>query len=80
MIDKVKRTADVLAREVEEAMQKDLSEAIGNMESFVKNISQPYQDTAQQRLEKLLELQDEISNVDKQLQTLRIEIQNLHVS
>lgn len=80
MIDKVKRTADVLAREVEEAMQKDLSEAIENMESFVKNISQPYQDTAQQRLEKLLELQDEISNVDKQLQTLRIEIQNLHVS
>ncbi|PQQ16877.1 putative transmembrane GTPase FZO-like chloroplastic [Prunus yedoensis var. nudiflora] len=80
MIDKVKRTADVLAREVEEAMQKDLSEAIENMESFVKNISQPYRDTAQQRLEKLLELQDEISNVDKQLQTLRIEIQNLHVS
>ncbi|KAB2605305.1 hypothetical protein D8674_005022 [Pyrus ussuriensis x Pyrus communis] len=80
MIEKVKRTADALAREVEEAMQNDLSEAIGNMEIFVKNVSQPYQDTAQQRLDKLLELQDEISNVDKQLQTLRIEIQNLHVS
>ncbi|KAM1001779.1 hypothetical protein ACFX13_008347 [Malus domestica] len=80
MIEKVKRTADALAREVEEAMQNDLSEAIGNMEIFVKNVSQPYQDTAQQRLDKLLELQDEISNVDKQLQTLRIEIQNFHVS
>lgn len=80
MIDKVTRTADALAREVEESMQNDLSEAIENMERFVKNVSQPYQDTAQQRLDKLLELQDEISNVDKQLQTLRIEIQNLHVS
>ncbi|XP_050363096.1 probable transmembrane GTPase FZO-like, chloroplastic [Argentina anserina] len=80
LIEKVRRTADGLAREVEQSMQNDLSEAIENMENFVKNVSKPYQDTAQQRLDKLLALQDEISNVDKQLQTLRIEIQNLHVS
>lgn len=80
MIDKVKRTADALARELEEAMQKDLLEAIENMENFVQIVAEPYQDAAQHKLENLLGIQDEISSIKKELQTLQVEIQNLHVS
>lgn len=80
IINKVKKTADALARELEEAMQKDLSEALDNVESFVKVIAEPYQDAAQNKIEKLLAIQAEISNIEKELQRLQVEIQNLHVS
>ncbi|KAJ6681361.1 TRANSMEMBRANE GTPASE FZO [Salix koriyanagi] len=80
IVDKVNEIADGLAREVEEAMQNDLMETVGNLENFVKTIGKPYQDAAQERLDKLLDLQEELSNVDKKLRTLRIEIQNVHVS
>lgn len=80
IINKVKKTADALARELEEAMQKDLSEALDNVESFVKVIAKPYQDAAQNKIEKLLAIQAEISNIEKELQRLQVEIQNLHVS
>lgn len=80
MIDKVNRIADGFAREVEEAMQRDLQETIGYLENFVKNIGKPYQDAAQHRLDKLLNVQDELSNVREKLQKLQVEIQNLHVS
>lgn len=80
IVDKVNKIADGLAREVEEAMQNDLMETVGNLENFVKTIGKPYQDAAQERLDKLLDLQEELSNVDKKLRTLRIEIQNVHLS
>lgn len=79
MLDKVRRTADALASELEEAMQKDLLEAINNVESFVNTVSLPYQDAAQHRLDKLLEIHQELSDVEKQMQRLNSEIQNLHV-
>lgn len=80
MVDQVNRIADGLAREVEEAMQKDLMKTVGNVENFVRTIGKPYQDAAQKRLDKLLDHQEELSNVDKKLRTLRIEIQNANVS
>ncbi|KAF5455034.1 hypothetical protein F2P56_024653 [Juglans regia] len=80
MINKVRRAADALASELDEAMQKDLLETINNMESFVKIIAQPYQDDAQHRLDKLSEIQQELSGVEKEIQKLNSEIQNLHVS
>lgn len=80
MIDKVKRKADTLAYEVEEAMKRDLSEAIENLDTFVKVIGKPYQDQAHNRLNKLVEIQEELSSVEKKLRTLQIEIQNLYVS
>lgn len=80
MISKVKRTADGFARELESAMQEDLNEAVQNLETFVSVISKPYRDQAQNRLNKLLEIQDELSNVAEKLQKLQNEIQNLHVS
>ncbi|CAN1729172.1 Probable transmembrane GTPase FZO-like, chloroplastic, partial [Linum perenne] len=80
MMDKVNKIADGLALEVEEAMQKDLSETLGNLDNFVKTIGKPYQDAAQEKLDKLLEVQSEVSNVDNKIRTLQVEIQNLHVS
>lgn len=79
MIDKVRKSADALATELEEAMQKDLLQTIDNIESFVKIVAQPYQDAAQQRVDRLLEIQHEISDVEEEIQTLNGEIQNLHV-
>lgn len=80
VINKVNKAVDEFAREVEEAMQKDLSESIRNMENFVNVISRPYQEAAQQRLDKVLEIQKELSRAENRLQMLRVEIQNLHVS
>lgn len=80
MVDKVNRIADGFAREVEEAMRKDLAETVENLENFVKTIGKPYQDAAQKRLDKLFDVQDELSNVEKKLKTLRVDVQNLHVS
>lgn len=80
VIDKVKRKADTLAYELEEAMKKDLTEAIENLDTFVKVLSKPYQDKAQNRLNRLVEIQEELSNVEKKLRTLQIDIQNLNVS
>ena len=80
MIDKVTRAADAFARELEEAMQKDLSETVENLENFVKLIAKPYQVEAQNREDKLLEIQDELSNVEEKIRKLQIQIQNLHVS
>lgn len=80
VIDKVKSKADTLAYELEEAMKKDLTETIENLDAFVKVLSKPYQDEAQNRLNRLGKIQEELSNTEKKLRTLQIEIQNLHVS
>ncbi|KDP21464.1 hypothetical protein JCGZ_21935 [Jatropha curcas] len=80
MIDKVSKIADGLAREIEKAMQKDLLETAANLENFVITIGKPYQDAAQQRLNNLLAVQNELSDIAEKLITLQVEIQNLHVS
>lgn len=79
MIEKVNKIADGLAREIEEAMQKDLQETVGHLENFVTKVGKPYQDAAQLELDRLSEIQDELSNVQEKIQTLQVEIQNLHV-
>ncbi|KAK7277640.1 hypothetical protein RJT34_22655 [Clitoria ternatea] len=80
VIEKVKRKADTLAYELEEAMKRDFTEALENLDSFVKVLSKPYQVEAQNRLNRLVAIQEELSNVEKKLRTLQIDIQNLHVS
>ncbi|PHT72692.1 hypothetical protein T459_23477 [Capsicum annuum] len=77
VVDKVKRTADGLAREIEEAMQKDLLETTRNVEDFVKLIGKPYQDRAQNRLDELLVTAEELTIIEKKLKSLQIDIQNL---
>lgn len=80
VVDKVKRTADGIARELEEAMQKDLLETTRNVEDFVKLIGKPYQDRAQKRLYELLATAEELTIIEKKLKSLRIDVQTLHVS
>ncbi|XAR58541.1 Dynamin GTPase [Bertholletia excelsa] len=80
MVEKVKRAVDAFARELEETMQKDLLETTESLENFVKLFGQPYQDLAQRRLDEILETQQKLTNVERKLETLRIEIQNLHLS
>ncbi|GMI73825.1 FZO-like [Hibiscus trionum] len=80
ILEKVKKTADALGRELEDAMQKDLQETTENLEKFVRIIGEPYRDAAQNRLDKLLEVKDELSNARERLKMLQVEIQNLHVS
>lgn len=80
VVGKVKRTADGLARELEDAIQKDLLETTRNVEDFVKLIGKPYQDRAQNRLDKVLATAEELKKIEKKLKALRIDIQNLHVS
>ena len=79
VVDKVKRAGDALARELEGAMQKDLLETINNLEKYVRFVGEPYQDVMQHRLDELAGTSDELIQIEKKLQTLRIEIENLHV-
>ncbi|KAM7521587.1 hypothetical protein LguiA_011489 [Lonicera macranthoides] len=80
VVDKVKRTADALACKLEDAMQKDLLETTESLEKYVKLIGKPYQDLAQEKVDELLATQEELTNVEKKLNTLQIQIQNLHIS
>ncbi|KAF8019869.1 hypothetical protein BT93_G0532 [Corymbia citriodora subsp. variegata] len=80
VVNKVNKTVDALARDLEEAMQKDLLDTIMNMENFINNVSKPYQEAAQSRLDKILKMQDELSAVRDRIRVLQIEIQNLHTS
>lgn len=79
MIEKVNKTAEALARELDEAMQKDLMDSITSLESFVKLLGKPYQDAAQETVDRLTGIQDELSSVEKRLQILQVEIQSIHV-
>ncbi|KAG9457936.1 hypothetical protein H6P81_002444 [Aristolochia fimbriata] len=79
VIDKVKRVADSLGRELEQAMVKDASQAIEDLQRFVELSGQPYQDAAQDRLNYLLENQEQLSNVDMKIKAIKIDVQNLHV-
>lgn len=80
VVDKVKRTADALGRELEEAMQKDLVETKESLENFVKLVGKPYQDLAQHRLKSLLATQEKLTSMESTIKTLQIEIQNLRIS
>ncbi|WOK99114.1 putative transmembrane GTPase FZO-like, chloroplastic isoform X1 [Canna indica] len=78
--EKVCRVADKLAGEITEAMEKELELNIGNLNQFVEVISKPYADAAQARINYLTEIQNELSKMQQNLQALKVEIQNLHVS
>ncbi|GFP92283.1 uncharacterized protein in xyna 3'region [Phtheirospermum japonicum] len=80
VVDKVRRTVDAFARQLEEAMEKDLSEATNSLNNFVVLVGKPYQEIAQDRVNKLLGTLEELRAIEGQLEALRIEIQNLHVS
>ncbi|KAM0027846.1 putative dynamin GTPase [Helianthus debilis subsp. tardiflorus] len=80
VVDKVKRTADNLARKLEEAMQKDLLETTESLENYVQFVGKPYQEVAQSRLDELVMIKDELTKMEKRIKALQIDVQNLHVS
>lgn len=80
MVDKVKRTADSLARKLEEAMQRDLLETTESLENYVKFVGKPYQDLAQSRLDELVKTQGELTKMEERVKALQIEVQNLRMS
>ncbi|KAF3494022.1 hypothetical protein DY000_02051786 [Brassica cretica] len=79
IIGKVNKVADALAQQLEDAMQKDLSDATNNLVNFVNIVAKPYREEAQLRLDRLLGIQKELSDIRSKLQLLQVEIDNLHV-
>ncbi|KAJ6797597.1 putative transmembrane GTPase FZO-like, chloroplastic [Iris pallida] len=77
-IEKVRKVADGLEREIEEAMQKDLRQGVQSLKYHVEAISKPYRHAAERRIDRLLKFQDELANVEEKLRDLKVEIQNLH--
>ncbi|KAL9251751.1 putative transmembrane GTPase FZO-like, chloroplastic [Drosera capensis] len=80
MVDKVKYIADTVTAEIEEAMQKQLSATVKSLQNFVQDIGKPYREAAQERIDELVELQGELTNVEGKLNSLQIELQNFHLS
>ncbi|CAH1447406.1 unnamed protein product [Lactuca virosa] len=79
VVEKVKRTADNLARKIEEAMERDLLETSESLESYVKLVGKPYQDSAQTRLDELVMIQQELTKMEERIKRLQIDVQNLHM-
>ncbi|KAL6505129.1 hypothetical protein OROGR_024946 [Orobanche gracilis] len=80
VVDKVRRTADAFACQLEEAMEKDLLESTNSLNNFVTIIGKPYKELAQDRVNKLLRTLDQLKAIEGQLETLQIGICNLDVS
>ncbi|ONK67439.1 uncharacterized protein A4U43_C05F50 [Asparagus officinalis] len=79
-IEKVRKVADGLALEIEEAMEKDLKLASEKLDCFVEAFSKPYQDAAQLKIDRLVKIQDNLAKMERKVQDLKVEIQNLHAS
>lgn len=79
-IEKVRKAADGLAQEIEEAMHKDLMQSTERLRYFVEAVSKPYQNAAQHRVDRLVKIQDELAKVERKLQDFKVEIQNLHAT
>ncbi|CAA7056126.1 unnamed protein product [Microthlaspi erraticum] len=80
IIGKVNKVADALAQQLEDAMQKDLSDATNNLANFVNIVAKPYREEAQLRLDRLLGIEKEVSDIRSRLHLLEVEIDNIHVS
>ncbi|KAK3138879.1 hypothetical protein QOZ80_5AG0374620 [Eleusine coracana subsp. coracana] len=77
-VEKITKSADALSRKVDEAIEKDISLCANRLVHFVETISKPYQDACQQKVDWLQGIQGELSSVERKLQTLKVEIQNIH--
>lgn len=63
----------------EPAGEKDLAQALENLELFVEYISRPYIEGLQRRIQYLSGIRKEIQEVGQKLKALQVEIQNLHL-
>uniref|UniRef100_A0A0D3G777 G domain-containing protein n=1 Tax=Oryza barthii TaxID=65489 RepID=A0A0D3G777_9ORYZ len=79
-VEKIGKAAEKLSSKVDEAIQQDISRSANQLVHFVETVSKPYQDACQQKIDWLQGVQGELSTVERKLQTLKVEIQNLHES
>nr|ABR16920.1 unknown [Picea sitchensis] len=78
--NKVQRTANSFARQLEEAMQEDLEQAMRDAEHQVDLISKPYEHAAELKANHLNGLLVEIKHVERKLQLLQFKVQNFRAS
>lgn len=76
----MRRVADGLARDIDDAMQKDLAQATDKLAQFVEVISKPYQDAAQDNVNRLLEIQEELGSIEQKMRAMKVRIQSLNDS
>jgi hypothetical protein len=77
-VRKITKSADALSQKVDEAFKEDILQSANKLVHFVETISKPYQDACQRKIDWLQGVQGELSGVERKLQTLKVEIQNLH--
>lgn len=77
-VEKIIKSADALSQKVDEAIEKDILQSSNKLVHFVETMSKPYQDACQQKIDWLQGVQGELSGVERKLQTLKVEIQNIH--
>lgn len=77
MKKKVRRAADSLARQVEEAMKEDLERSLKSLRTEVENLTAPYLSAAEERLTRVGILQEELHKLDSELKRLRQSVQNI---
>ena len=69
-----------MARDIDDAMQKDLVQATDKLAQFVEAISKPYQAAAQENVNQLLEIQEELGGIEQKLRAMKVQIQRLDAS
>lgn len=74
---KVKRVADSLTRQFQEAMQKELQESIDMVKADVEALTRPYHKAAEEEVSRISGLKTELQRINAQLQVLRQRVQNL---
>lgn len=74
---KVKRVADSLTRQFQEAMQKELQESIDMVKAEVEALTKPYHKDAEEEVSRISGLKTELQRINAQLQVLRQRVQNL---
>ncbi|KAH9552434.1 hypothetical protein CY35_09G066500 [Sphagnum magellanicum] len=74
---KVKRVADSLTRQFQEAMQKELQESIDMVKAEVEALTRPYHKAAEEEVSRISGLKTELQRINAQLQVLRQRVQNL---
>lgn len=73
----MRRAADSLARQIEEAMKDDLQRSIHAVRAEVENLTAPYLSAAEEKLSRVEILQQELHKLDSELKRLRQSVQNI---
>nr|XP_024371207.1 probable transmembrane GTPase FZO-like, chloroplastic isoform X2 [Physcomitrium patens] len=76
---KVRRVADSLARQIEEAMKDDLQKSIDAVRAEVETLTAPYLNAVEEKLRRVEILQEESQKLDSELKRLRQSVQSIGI-